>query len=108
MGKKSKTTQSRALNLGESSKNPPNVMASDDGDDNNNILLETFNPFTTLTITLHCLGGLRGWRYLFVNEASGLRMDSMHSVLVSNVRQSSTLLLLSYFIYTARLLCSEV
>ena len=59
------------------SKNPPNVMASDDGDDNNNILLETFNPFTTLTTILQCLGGLSGWRHLFVNETSSLRMDSM-------------------------------
>ena len=88
MGKESKATQFRALNLGESSKNPPNVMASDDDDDDNDTLvLETLNPFTTLTITLQCLGGLRGWRHLFVNEASGLRMDSMHSALVSNVRQ---------------------
>ena len=58
-----------------------------DDDDDNNFVLEILNPFTTLTTILKCLGGLRGWRHLFMNEASGLRMDSMHSVLVSNVRQ---------------------
>ena len=86
IGGRSGAAQSGALTLGESSKNPPNMMASDD-DDNNNFVLETLNPFTTLTTILQCLGGLRGWRHLFVNEASGLRMDSMHSALVSNVRQ---------------------
>ena len=62
-------------------------MASDYDDNNNNFALEILNPFTTLTTILQCLGGLREWRHLFINEASGLRMDSMHSVLVSNVRQ---------------------
>ena len=88
MGQKSKATQSRALNLGESSKNPPNVMASDEDDDNNNFVLETLNPFTTLTTILQCLGGLpKGMETLIVNEASSLRMDLMHSVLFLNVRQ---------------------
>ena len=77
MGRKSKATQSRALNFGGSSKNPPNVMASDDDDNNNTFVLETLNPFATLTTILQCLGGLREWRHLFINEASGLRMDSM-------------------------------
>ena len=62
-------------------------MASGDDDDDNNFALETLNPFTILTTIRQCLGGLREWRHLFVNEASGLRMDSMHSILVSNVRQ---------------------
>ena len=61
-------------------------MASDD-DDDDNFVLETLNPFTTLTTILQCLGTLREWRHLFMNEASGLRMDSMHSILVSNVMQ---------------------
>ena len=102
----SKATQSRALNIRESSKNPPNVMASDD-DDNNNFVLETLNPFTTLTTILQCLGGLRGWRDLFVNEASGLKIDSRHSVLVLNVRQELNAAVVM-FIHTARFLCLEV
>ena len=64
MERKSKATQSRALNLGKSSKYPPNVMASNDDDDNNAFVLETFNPFTTLTTLLQFLGSFEGMEAL--------------------------------------------